>query len=100
MNILSENNIFYINDNTTINNSNKIIKEDSNLEENNQRNSISTNETLENGFNSDDEINFHQDFFPKSKIFKFTDFLVNDWENKIKVHLTKIKKDLLKDQNL
>ena len=48
------------------------------------RTSISTNETYENEFDSEDEIDFNQDFFPKPKLIKFTDCLVDDWEEKIK----------------
>ena len=99
MNIFVQNNIFFSNDNI-INQNNKISKEDSNSEENNQRNSISTNETFENGFVSDDEINFHQDFFPKNNRIRFTDFLVKDWESKIKLCLKAVKKKILKGKNL
>ena len=56
------------------------------LESNAHRNSISTNETFENEINSENEnIDFNQDFFPKNKKIKFTDMLVDNWEDKIKM---------------
>ena len=56
------------------------------LESNPHRNSISTNETFENEINSENEnIDFNQDFFPKNKKIKFTDMLVDNWEDKIKM---------------
>ena len=30
-------------------------------------------------------MDFNQDFFPKNKKIKFTDMLVDNWENKIKL---------------
>ena len=67
------------------------------LESNDHRNSISTNETFENEFNSENEnINFNQDFFPKNKKIKFTDMLIDNWENKIKM----IYKNLMHKKNL
>ena len=75
-----KNNFFF--DNKS--NPNNIIKEKIIFEPKTHRNSISTNETYENEFYSDDEVDFNQDFFPQSKKIKFTDFLVDDWEEKIK----------------
>ena len=42
------------------------------------------NEAYENEFDSEDEIDFNQDFFLKLKVIKFTDCLVDNWEEKIK----------------
>ena len=54
------------------------------LDSNEHRNSISTNETFENEINSENEnIDFNQDFFPKNKTIKFTDMLIDNWENKV-----------------
>ena len=75
-----KNNFFF--DNKS--NPNNIIKEKIIFEPKTHRNSISTNETYENEFYSDDEVDFNQDFFPQSKKIKFTDFLVDNWEEKIK----------------
>ena len=75
-----KNNFFF--DNKS--NPNNIIKEKIIFEPKTLRNSISTNETYENEYFSDDEVDFNQDFFPKNKKIKFTDFLVDDWEEKIK----------------
>ena len=75
-----KNNFFF--DNKS--NPNNIIKEKIIFEPKTHRNSISTNETYENEFYSDDEVDFNQDFFPQSKKIKFTDFLADDWEEKIK----------------
>ena len=75
-----KNNFFF--DNKS--NPNNLIKEKIIFEPKTHRNSISTNETYENEFYSDDEVDFNQDFFPQSKKIKFTDFLVDDWEEKIK----------------
>ena len=41
------------------------------------------NETYENEFDSEDEIDFYQDF-SKLKIIKFTDCFADNWEEKIK----------------
>ena len=63
-----------------------LLKEKIILESNVHRNSISTNETFENEINSENEnIDFNQDFFPKNKKIKFTDMLVDNWEDKIKM---------------
>ena len=94
MSILNQDNLFFVNENI-IDMNNKISKEELNLEDNIHRNSISTNATFENEFQSDEEIDFNQDFFPQNKSIKFTDFLVNNWEKKIKVYLTKIKHQFL-----
>ena len=69
-----------------------------NIEENTRTNSISTNETIENDFISEQEIDFNQDFFPQNKSIKFTDFLVDNWEYKVKIYLSKINKQLIKIQ--
>ena len=75
-----KNNFFF--DNKS--NPNNIIKEKIIFEPKTLRNSISTNETYENEYYSDDEVDFNQDFFPQNKKIKFTDFLVDNWEEKIK----------------
>ena len=94
MSILNQDNLFFVNENI-IDNNNKFNKEELNLEDNIRRNSISTNATFENDFQSDEEIDFNQDFFPQNKSIKFTDFLVDNWDQKIKVYLTKIKQQFL-----
>lgn len=66
-----KNNFFF--DNKS--NPNNIIKEKIIFEPKTLRNSISTNETYENEYYSDDEVDFNQDFFPQNKKIKFTDFL-------------------------
>ena len=76
-----KNNFFFDNKSNT----NNIIKEKIIFEPKTLRNSISTNETYENEYYSDDEVDFNQDFFPQNKKIKFTDFLVDDWEEKIKI---------------
>ena len=83
MNVIYQNipNFFFVKDNNIDNN--RFSKEEFKLGENNHRNSISTEETFENDFMSDEEIDFHQDFFPKIDIIKFTDLLVDDWKDKI-----------------
>jgi len=94
MSILNQDNLFFVNENI-IDNNNKFNKEELNLEDNIRRNSISTNATFENDIQSDEEIDFNQDFFPQNKSIKFTDFLVDNWDQKIKVYLTKIKQQFL-----
>ena len=89
MSVLNNNSIFF-EDNISDNN-NQINKKELNSEENTRTFSISTTETLE-----DNEIDFNQDFFPKNKTIKFTDFLVDNWEIKIKKYLTKINQHLSK----
>jgi len=90
MSVLNINNSIFVEDNISDNN-NQINKKELNSEENTRTFSISTTETLE-----DNEIDFNQDFFPKNKTIKFTDFLVDNWEIKIKKYLTKINQHLSK----
>ena len=90
MSVLNNNNSIFFEDNISDNN-NQINKKELNSEENTRTFSISTTETLE-----DNEIDFNQDFFPKNKTIKFTDFLVDNWEIKIKKYLTKINQHLSK----
>ena len=90
MSVLNNNNSILVEDNISDNN-NQINKKELNSEENTRTFSISTTETLE-----DNEIDFNQDFFPKNKTIKFTDFLVDNWEIKIKKYLTKINQHLSK----
>ena len=90
MSVLNNNNSIFVEDNISDNN-NQINKKELNSEENIRTFSISTTETLE-----DNEIDFNQDFFPKNKTIKFTDFLVDNWEIKIKKYLTKINQHLSK----
>ena len=54
--------------------------------------------SIENDFPSEKEIDFNQDFFPHNKSIKFTDFLVDNWEFKVKMYLSKINKQLIKIQ--
>ena len=96
--ISNANNFFFVNQNI-IDNSNKANKEKLNLEENTRNQSISTNETLENEIFSDEEIDFNQDFFPQNKPIKFTDFLVDDWELKIKNYILKLNQQIKKKKN-
>ena len=95
--ISNANNFFFVNQNI-IDNSNKANKEELNLEENTSSQSISTNTTLENEIFSDEEIDFNQDFFPQNKVIKFTDFLVDNWEFKIKMYLSKLYYQMVKMQ--
>ena len=90
MSVLNNNNSIFVEDNISDNN-NQINKKELNSEENTRTFSISTTETLE-----DNEIDFNQDFFPKNKTIKFTDFLVDNWKIKIKKYLTKINQHLSK----
>ena len=69
-----------------------------NKEEIVRTNSISTTETIENDFISEQEIDFNQDFFPHNRSIKFTDFLLDNWKFKVKMHLSNIKKKLIKIQ--
>ena len=81
------NNCFFVEENNNDNN-NQFGKKD--LKNENARSySFSTNETLEN-----DEIDFNQDFFPKNRTIKFTDFLIDNWEIKIKIYLAKLSQHL------
>ena len=91
-----KNNFFF--DNKS--NPNNIIKEKIIFEPKTHRNSISTNETYENEFYSDDEVDFNQDFFPQSKKIKFTDFLVDDWEEKIKIFRDEVIKSFNNNKNI
>ena len=91
-----KNNFFF--DNKS--NPNNIIKEKIIFEPKTHRNSISTNETYENEFYSDDEVDFNQDFFPQSKKIKFTDFLVDDWEEKIKNFRDEVIKSFNNNKNI
>ena len=90
-----KNNFFF--DNKS--NPNNIIKEKIIFEPKTLRNSISTNETYENEYYSDDEVDFNQDFFPQSKKIKFTDFLVDDWEEKIKNFRDEVIKSFSNNNN-
>ena len=85
-------NFFFVKDNFIDNN--KFNKEEFKLGENNHRNSVSTEETFENDFISDDEIDFHQDFFPKNDAIKFTDLLVDDWKDKIQQFYERIYQNI------
>ena len=67
-------------------------------EENTRSLSFSTNTTFENDFVSDEDIDFNRDFFPKSKDLKFTDFLSDNWELKIKMLLPKLYQKMEKMQ--
>ncbi len=94
MDCYEENHIFFANDNIiNINNS----KEKENLLDNNRSSSISSNSTYD--LFSDEEIDFNQDFFPKNNKIKFTDFLADDWEMKIKVYISTIHKQIWKMKN-
>ena len=57
-------------------------------------------ETFENDFMSDEEIDFHQDFFPKIDIIKFTDLLVDDWKDKIHQFYERIYQNISKIKNI
>ena len=95
--ISNQNNFFFVNDNIIKNNS-TIDKEKINSEENTRSLSFSTNTTFENDFVSDEDIDFNRDFFPKSKALKFTDFLSDNWELKIKLLLPKLYQQMEKMQ--
>ena len=93
MNIVNDekNNFFFAN-----NCKSDLIKEKIILEQNSHRNSISTNETFENDFFSDDEdINFNQDFFPQNKMIKFTEILADNWEERIALFSENIKNKII-----
>ena len=100
MNVSYQNipNFFFVKDNFIDNN--KFSKENFKLGENNPRNSISTEETVENDFMSDDEIDFHQDFFPKNDAIKFTDLLVDDWKDKIQQFYERIYQNISRIKNI
>ena len=91
--INNEKNNFFFDNNYKFN----LPKEKIILEPNNhQNNSISTNETFEHDIFSDEEnIDFNQDFFPKTKEIKLTDMLVDNWQEKIKAFCEDIKKELI-----
>ena len=84
----NNNNCFFVEENNNDNNT-QFNKKDLNSNENTRSYSFSTNETLEN-----DEIDFNQDFFPKNKTIKFTDYLIDNWELKIKIYLAKLSQRL------
>ena len=100
MNIPNEN-IFFVKDNNN-DIDNKFNKEKLNSYENIYRNSsISTEATFENDFSSQgEEIDFHQDFFPKYPEFKFTDSLVDNWREKIHIFYNNLFQYLSKLKNL
>ncbi len=88
-----KNNFFFVNDYKYNINKEKII-----LDQNRHRNSISTNETYENDFDqeeSDEDIDFNQDFFPQIKKIKLTELLVDDWKETIKNFREKIINNLI-----
>ena len=88
-----KNNFFFVNDYKYNINKEKII-----LDQNRHRNSISTNETYENDFDqeeSDEDIDFNQDFFPQIKKIKLTELLVDDWKETIKNFREKIINNLV-----
>ena len=99
MNISNEN-IFFVKENNIINNN--FNKENFKLSENTQRNSsISTEATFENDFlYQGDEIDFHQDFFPRYTTIKFTDSLVDNWRERIMVLYNNLFQCLSKVENL
>ena len=99
MNISNTNDIVFV-DKNIIENNIKFNKEDLNPDENTRSYSISTTATFENDFLSEDEIDFNQDFFPKMKTIKLTDYLVDNWELKIKMYLTSKKLSLKKNLNI
>ena len=89
----NNNNSFFI-DKNNFDNNNEIAIKQINPEENTRSFSFSTNETIENDYQLESEIDFNQDFFPKNKNIKFTDFLVDNWKMKIKNYLSKIHQKL------
>ena len=99
MNISNEN-IFFVKENNIINNN--FNKENFKSSENTQRNSsISTEATFENDFlYQGDEIDFHQDFFPRYTTIKFTDSLVDNWRERIMVLYNNLFQCLSKVENL
>ena len=100
MSVLYQNipNLFFVNDNLI--DSSKFNKEELILGENNHRNSVSTEETFENDLMSDEEIDFHQDFFPKNDAIKFTDLLVDDWKDKIQQFYERIYQNISRIKNI
>ena len=99
MSISNKNDSFFVDSNIVENNI-KLNKEELNSEENTRSYSISTTETFENDFVSEDEIDFNQDFFPKIKTVRLTDCLVDNWEHKIKIYLARKKLLLFKSINI
>ena len=95
MSLSNKDNFFFV-DKDIIKANNKINKEKLNSEENTRSYSFSTTET---DMLSDDDIDFNQDFFPKIKTIKFTDFLADNWENKIKMYMLKKNNQLSKTKN-
>ena len=93
MSFFTENNFSFANDNI-ININNNFSKEKANLVGNNRSSSISSNSTYD--YFSDEEINFNLDFFPKNNTIRFTDFLADDWEIKVKMYLSAINKQISK----
>ena len=94
MNISNEN-IFFVKG------YNKFNKENLNSCENTHRNSsISTEATFENDFSyQEEEIDFHQDFFPGYTTIKFTDLLVDNWRERIQIFYNNIFRCLSKVKN-
>ena len=95
MSLSNKDNFFFV-DKDIIKTNNTINKEKLNSEENTRSYSFSTTETY---MLSDDDIDFNQDFFPKIKTIKFTDFLADNWENKIKMYMLKKNNQLSKTKN-
>ena len=95
MSLSNKDNFFFV-DKDIIKTNNTINKEKLNSEENTRSYSFSTTET---DMLSDDDIDFNQDFFPKIKTIKFTDFLADNWENKIKMYMIKKNNQLSKTKN-
>ena len=83
----SSNNLCKIEDNNK--NNNQFIIKKLKAEENPRSYSFSTTETIENDYQSETEIDFNQDFFPKKTKIKFTDFLVDNWELAIKNYISR-----------
>ena len=69
-------------------------------EKNNHRTSISTNETFENDFCSDEEFDFNYDFFPKKKTIKFTEMLVDNWKERIEIIKNDVISNLINGNNI
>ena len=101
MNISNEN-VFFVKDDDIINT--KFNKENYNICENNLRtSSISIETTFENENDlvyQGKEIDFHQDFFPRYNTIKFTDLLVDNWKERIKIFYNNIIQCLSKVKNL
>ena len=91
-------NFIFVKDNLIDNN--KFNKEEFKLGENHRRNSVSTEETFENDFMSDEEIDFNQDFFPKNDVIKFTDLLVDNWKDKIQKLYERINQNITRLNNI